>query len=131
MSIVIEVFAKTFDYSGRARRKEFWIYLLAQLLVVGALFAVEVNLGWFDRELGIGPLTGLCLALTFPTTLALTVRRLHDTGKSGWWYLVVLIPFAGSFMLLGFMIVDGTHGDNHYGQDPLSRESKSIEPVQI
>ena len=131
MSIVLEVFAKTFDYSGRARRKEFWIYALIQLLVGGVLFAVELELGWFDPELGIGPLTGLVMALTFPTNLALAVRRLHDTGKSGWWYLIVLVPFAGSLILLAFMATDGTHGNNNYGPDPLNRESKGIDPAQI
>lgn len=124
MSIIGYVFANTLNYSGRARRKEYWLFALFQLLVGAVLFAVEFNLGWFDWELGMGPLTGGWMILTFPTCLAVTLRRLHDCGKSGWWYLIFLVPLAGPILLLCFMLTGGTQGDNEYGPDPLGRESK-------
>ena len=130
MSTIGYVFANTLNYSGRARRKEYWLYALFQLLVIAAMFAVDYKMGWFYWDLGLGPLTGFWGLITFPTNLAVTVRRLHDSGKSGWWYLISLVPFVGPILLLCFMLTGGTHGDNEYGPDALGRESKSADFAQ-
>jgi uncharacterized membrane protein YhaH (DUF805 family) len=131
MSVVIDVFAKTFDYRGRARRKEYWIYALAMLLGAATLFSFEILFGWFDSDMGWGPLTGSLAVLTFPTSLAVAVRRLHDTGKSGWWYLIILIPFVGPVVLLCFMATAGTPGINKYGADPLANDNNSVQSADI
>jgi uncharacterized membrane protein YhaH (DUF805 family) len=127
MSIIKYVFANTLNYSGRARRKEYWLFALFYLLFAAVFFAVDYKLGWFDWDLVLGPLTGVWALFTFPTNLAVTVRRLHDSGKSGWWYLIFWAPLVGPFIMLGFMLAGGTHGDNEYGPDPLGRESKIAE----
>lgn len=123
MSLVLGVLAKTFEYEGRAGRKEYWLYSLCVLSVGAVLLATELYLGKFDPELGMGPLTGLLFALNFLPMLSVTVRRLHDIDKSGWWHLVVLIPLAGPIIMLVFAATKGTHGDNFYGPDPLNQDS--------
>ncbi|ATS20582.1 membrane protein [Xanthomonas phaseoli pv. phaseoli] len=114
------------DFNGRSRRKEYWMFALMQCLVLfvfGGLFAVAaLALG---NENGPGALAWLicavmvivCLALIVPG-IAVTVRRLHDQDKSGWFYLISLVPYVGAFVLLVFMCVEGTPGPNQYGENP-------------
>ncbi|MBV6777754.1 DUF805 domain-containing protein [Xanthomonas euvesicatoria] len=114
------------DFNGRSRRKEYWMFALMQLLVLfvfGGLFAVAaVAMG---NENGPGALAWLicavmvtvCLALIVPG-IAVTVRRLHDQDKSGWFYLISLVPYVGAFVLLVFMCIEGTPGPNQYGENP-------------
>lgn len=98
-------------FSGRARRSEYWWFVLAY---VGALFAV----GLIDNVIGndvLGVIT--LLALIIPA-LAVSVRRLHDTGRSGAWYLINFVPFVGGLVMLIFACQDSTPGANAYGSSP-------------
>ncbi len=111
-------------FSGRARRKEYWMYVLFYFLIAIGIGIVEtvLGLGGGRRDGGTfywsGPLTGLySLALLLPS-LAVTVRRLHDTGRTGWWMLIGLIPFLGWLVLLYFMAIEGEPGPNQYGPNP-------------
>ena len=107
------------DFSGRARRKEYWIYTLWTLLVGVPLFIVDVNLDLYNRDFGFGPISGIWFLLLFLPTTAVTIRRLHDSDRSGWLFLVSLVPIAGPLIMLGFMCTPGTVGENKYGEDPL------------
>jgi uncharacterized membrane protein YhaH (DUF805 family) len=103
---------KYVDFSGRSRRKEYWMFFLFNIIIA-------VVLGIIEGILGIaGVISGLyCLAILLPG-IAVTIRRLHDTDRSGWWILVGLVPIIGGLVLLFFMIQDGKPGENQYGPNP-------------
>lgn len=94
------VFSKYATFSGRARRSEYWWFVLLNF-IVGCI--PYVNLIW-----------GLVI---FIPSLALCVRRLHDTGRSGWWLLLVLVPIV-NLLLLYFYVCDSQPGTNEYGENP-------------
>jgi uncharacterized membrane protein YhaH (DUF805 family) len=100
----------TFD--GRARRTEYWMFFLFYFLIALAIGFVEafIHLG--------GILSILFVLGMLVPSLAVTVRRLHDTTRSGWWILIALIPAIGTIILLIFMVLDSTPGDNEYGPNP-------------
>jgi len=105
-------------FKGRARRKEYWFFILFNLIASLVLTVVDFMTGSLDAELGMGLLSGLySLAVLIPS-LAVTVRRLHDTGRTGWWLLIGLIPLIGAIVLLVFMLLDSQPGDNEYGANP-------------
>ncbi len=109
--VVLENYA---NFSGRARRAEFWWTLLINwaIMVVLAIIGLAV-LG----DAGVALYLLYALA-TFIPSLAVGIRRLHDTGKSGWYLLISLIPFVGSIILLVFFASDGERGPNQYGPSP-------------
>lgn len=110
----LDVLKKYAVFSGRARRKEYWMYTLFNVLILAALLAIGfAALG----ENGVWLYLVYLLAVIVPT-LAVTVRRLHDTGKSGWWYFINFIPLVGPFILLAFTCSVGTPAANEYGPDP-------------
>ncbi|MDH4322283.1 MAG: DUF805 domain-containing protein [Desulfobulbaceae bacterium] len=112
----LQVLRKYAVFAGRAGRQEYWWFFLFNLVFSLALGLVEIVTGWFGA--GIGLLSALySLAMCVPS-LAVTVRRLHDTGRSGWWVLVGLIPLLGVVVLLVFMVRDGAPGENQYGPNP-------------
>lgn len=101
------------NFEGRARRKEYWMYTLCQwciYFICGLLYPIT-NLG--SILLGIVVVLLLCLP-----TIAVTVRRLHDTNRSGWWYLILFIPYIGPIVILVFMCLDSTPGENKHGKNP-------------
>lgn len=105
-------------FKGRARRKEYWFFNLFNVIVSLTLTVVDYQTGSLYPELGIGLLSGIySLAVLIPS-LAVTVRRLHDTDRSGWWILIGLIPVIGAIVLLVFMLLDSKPGDNQYGPNP-------------
>jgi uncharacterized membrane protein YhaH (DUF805 family) len=118
MNWCLEGFKKYAVFSGRARRKEYWFFWFFNALIYLVLLIVDVSLGTFIVERDIGLLTGLySLAVMFPW-IAVSVRRLHDIGKSGWWQLIVLVPCVGTIVLLLFFVRDSDPGDNEYGPNP-------------
>lgn len=113
---VSSVLRQYVGFSGRARRSEYWWWILFTLLVSIAVSLVENVLG-LASETGGGPLSGLvALALLLPN-LAVSVRRLHDTGRSGWWILLGLIPLVGPIILIVWFVGDSAP-DNQYGPNP-------------
>lgn len=102
------------EFSGRSRRSEYWWFVLFNILLNIVVSLIGAVLG--DA---IGSILGLLvmLALIIPG-IAVTVRRLHDTDRSGWWILIALIPLIGTLVLLFFMVQRGTPGDNRFGTDP-------------
>ena len=119
------------DFSGRSRRKEYWMFTLFILLVyavlgtliaMGGLFSSMADpgatpqisaIGW----IGIGLLGIFALGIFIPA-LAVIVRRLHDQDKSGWFILLQFIPYIGGIIILIFMCIEGTKGENRFGPDP-------------
>ncbi len=101
-------------FSGRARRTEYWMFALFHLIAVIVLTVLD-RLIFQD---GPGFLALAYVLLTVIPALAVTVRRLHDTGRSGWWYLISLVPLVGGIVLLVFTVSEGNTGPNQYGDDP-------------
>lgn len=105
-------------FSGRARRKEYWFFQLFLLLLILLVAAVAELLG-SAAEGGLSVVVGIgFLALVIPS-IAVTVRRLHDTGRTGWWILMGFVPFIGDIVLLIFAVLPSQEGENQYGPSPL------------
>jgi uncharacterized membrane protein YhaH (DUF805 family) len=104
-------------FNGRARRKEYWLFALFNILVLAVLAFIDAAVGLGGKS-GGSPLAGLYLLAVFVPHLAVTVRRLHDTNRSGWWMLIGLVPFIGAIVLLVFLIQNSQPDENQYGQNP-------------
>ena len=100
------------NFRGRARRKEYWMFFLFNMLFAFITTAVDLVLGTFPLIYVI-----YILAVIIPS-LAVFVRRMHDTGKSGWWFLIGLIPIIGAIWLLVLLCTDSDTGENSYGPSP-------------
>ncbi|RRO25179.1 DUF805 domain-containing protein [Flavobacteriaceae bacterium 14752] len=109
------------NFEGRARRSEYWYYTLAQiLLIISVLILGSIFIGAFELEMLTPIFGGLYVLLTFGLllpSLGVAVRRLHDTGKSGWFILLGLVPFGG-LILLVFYLQDSDLGHNKWGPNP-------------
>ena len=107
--VVLENYA---IFEGRANRAEFWWFALAQ-------FVLGIVLSILARASGLFLLLYLVYILaTFVPSVAVTVRRLHDTGRSGWFYFIALVPFVGWIILLVLLAGEGQQGSNEYGPEP-------------
>ena len=114
MNWYIKVLNQYFDFKGRARRTEYWMFTLVSVIISWSI--IGFSLAIQSSELNI--LEDLySLAVLIPS-LAVSVRRLHDIGKSGWNLLLVLIPFIGAIILLVWMCEDSQHGTNKWGKNP-------------
>ena len=131
--------SKYFQFSGRAPRREFWYFVLFTIILsflfatlgqmLGLFHMIPMNIpnvsdtGEMTNTVQNIPLNlaqmGFGLA-TFIPSLAISVRRLHDIGKSGWWYLIVVIPFLGALVLLAFFVMGSEQDENQYGEFPVN-----------
>ncbi len=100
------------EFSGRARRKEYWMFVLFNMLIVLGIQIIEAVLGTGGMLVGL-----YSLAVLLPGWAVFT-RRMHDIGKSGWWWLLALIPIVGAIVLFVFVCKDSEPGDNAYGPNP-------------
>ena len=112
MKYWIQCWKKYATFSGRARRKEYWMFILFNMLVAFGVNIVDAVLG-MEGVLA----AGYSLAAIIPSWAVFT-RRMHDIGKSGWWWLIGLIPVVGTIVLLVFICKDSQPGDNAYGPNP-------------
>lgn len=110
------------DFSGRARRKEYWMYVLFYMIIAIVVHVIDVMLGWVTPEFEMGVLGGLYSLCMFIPGLAVSVRRLHDIGKSGWNFLFILIPLVGAVVLLIWFCKEGERRGNAWGLDPKKDE---------
>ena len=117
---MFEALKKYAVFNGRARRKEYWLFFLFFFIVSIIANVIDV----FAMTMGTISLI-VTLGLIIPH-IAVSVRRLHDINRSGWWMLIGLIPLIGGIVLLVFFCKDGTNGSNPYGEDPKSLERQSI-----
>lgn len=118
MNWYLMVLKKYAQFSGRSRRKEYWMFSLFNCIICLPLYV----LGLVFHEDAIGSIfIGLyciyALAILVPG-LAVSVRRLHDISKSGWWILIAFVPIVGGLILLVFMCLDSVPGANEYGPNP-------------
>jgi len=118
MNWYLEVLKKYAVFAGRARRKEYWFFVLFNFIISVFLSLIDFTTGSYSGEFGMGILSGIYFLLVLIPGIAVTVRRLHDTGRSGWWLLILIIPLVGLIVLLVFMLQDSEQGDNKYGPNP-------------
>ena len=127
------VWQKYAQFDGRSRRKEYWMFALVNVLISIAMCA-GILFGFATRNSAVGVafaiLCGLYGLAGLIPGIAVSVRRLHDIGRSGWWLLIDFVPF-GCFVLLVFLVLDGTPGPNEYGPDPKGRAPYAAQPVAI
>ena len=118
------VFSQYVGFTGRARRSEFWYWTLFQIIL--GVIASILDRAVFDRNSGaFSVVVGLALLLP---SLAVAVRRLHDSGRTGWWLLIGLIPVIGTIVLIIFYVQD-SQGDNKYGPSPKGVSAGGAPPV--
>jgi len=112
MNWYLAVLKKYAVFTGRARRTEYWMFVLFNVIIACVL-------GFIESLLGMpGIISGLySLAVLIPS-LAVGARRLHDTNRTGWWLLIGLVPFIGVIVLIIFFVLPGTPGENSFGPDP-------------
>lgn len=129
MNWYLKVLKQYADFSGRARRKEYWMFILFHIIFLIAAMVIDMLVGTTFGVLSYGLVYVLySLALLVPS-LAVIVRRLHDTNRSGAWIFIGLIPLIGGIWLLVLMCLEGTQGENKYGQDPKKENSFSTEAL--
>lgn len=137
MDLMLQPLRKYTDFTGRARRSEYWLFALFVALVQ----MTTGILSWFvGGDLGDEAFAtpasaviallyfGFCLYIFIPS-MAVSFRRLHDSGRTAWWLLLGLIPILGHLVLLIFMILDGTPGENRYGPDPKAAAAPDVQPA--
>ncbi len=112
MNWYLEVLKKYAVFSGRARRKEYWIFTLFNAIIALVLSGVESLFGSPGAILGL-----YCLGVIIPG-FAVLVRRLHDTNRSGWWFFISFIPLIGIIILFVFTVQDSQPNENQYGPNP-------------
>jgi uncharacterized membrane protein YhaH (DUF805 family) len=117
------VFENYSNFKGRARRSEYWYFALANGIIFTLLIVIGTIIGTVLDDVITGAIIGYVLfglytLATLLPGLAVVARRLHDVGKSGWFYLVAFIPFIGGIWILILFCTEGTQGPNQYGPDP-------------
>jgi uncharacterized membrane protein YhaH (DUF805 family) len=122
MNWYLKVWRQYADFNGRARRKEYWMSYLFNILIIIAVAMIAALLAAVTGSMEIAGIFTIlfilyCFAMFIPT-LAVTVRRLHDTGKSGWWIFIFLVPLIGIFWLWILLLTEGERRSNEYGPDP-------------
>lgn len=118
MNYYLQVLRNYTNFSGRARRSEYWMFLLFNILFGFVLMLMDNLLGFAIEGLGYGPLYILYALFVFIPGLAVMIRRLHDVGKSGWMALILFIPLIGVIWLIVLMATDGETGENKWGENP-------------
>lgn len=118
MNWYLKVLKQYADFSGRARRKEYWMFVLFNMIFSIVAMILDNILGLTAGELPYGVFYCLYVLAVLIPGLAVAVRRLHDVGTSGWMILIALIPIAGAIWLLVFMVSDSNSGENEYGPNP-------------
>jgi uncharacterized membrane protein YhaH (DUF805 family) len=144
MDLMFQPLRKYADFSGRARRSEFWLFALLVFGIEIVFWAILSAVGGAammsgDPEAAAAAVGGtamivvllfgvVMLGLLIPS-IAVTFRRLHDTNRSAWWILIGLIPLLGALVLLVFYLLDGTPGPNRFGPDPKDRAATGAAPA--
>jgi len=128
MDWYLKVLKEYVNFSGRARRKEFWMFALFHTIFIFMLYFLLFYSFGFDLNNDSNPnpsgviIIGLLILVyilgTFLPSLAVTVRRLHDTGKSGWWYCISFVPYIGWLALMILLCFEGDNGPNPWGNNP-------------
>ena len=133
MEWMLMPYRRYFDFSGRSRRKEYWMFILLFVIVYAVAFALMFAGGYSmsptmttsepPAEMGgmamLGfAILGIFVLASFIPAIAVQIRRFHDQDRSGWFVLLNFIPYLGSLIVLVFMCLEGTKGANRFGPDP-------------
>lgn len=127
---VKSVYGNFVNFSGRACRSEYWWFVLFNIIVSVVVGIIEVSLGLgsgvvssggggVSASFAGGPLSIIWMLINIIPGIAVGVRRMHDTDRSGWWLLIALIPIVGGIILIVWFATKGTTGPNRFGEDPL------------
>jgi uncharacterized membrane protein YhaH (DUF805 family) len=123
MQWYIDVIKKYAVFDGRARRKEFWMFVLFNTIVGIILSVLDTIIGTdFGGRTGGGWLSTIYYLAVLLPVIGVSIRRMHDTNRSGWWVLIYLIPCIGWIWFIVLAAQEGTVGDNQYGPDPKAAE---------
>jgi len=129
MSWYLIAWQRAADFSGRSRRKEYWIFNLFNSLVAIVLVLAIFPFSAQDKPPSILFLLVLVYGIVlFIPSLSVTIRRLHDIGKSGWWYFIGFVPLIGGIILFVFTLLDSEPTANQWGLDPKASERVQIPP---
>jgi len=120
MNWYLEVLRKYTVFNGRSSRREYWMFFLFSFIFTVVAIVLDRVLGLTIESIGYGPIYLLYALGTLIPGIAVGVRRLHDTGRSGWYMLVSFIPCVGGIILLVLFATPGDVGENKYGTDPYS-----------
>jgi uncharacterized membrane protein YhaH (DUF805 family) len=125
-------FAKYVDFTGRASRPEFWYFEL--FIVLLQLIARMIDAGVFHASIDqavVTPLQGIVNVATILPVLGVGTRRLHDTGRSGWWLLLALVPVIGVIVLINWFCQRGADGPNDHGRDPAAHLAPTVGGMRL
>ncbi len=125
MKWYLKCFSNYATFSGRARRKEYWMFVLFNIIFSFVCVIIDTII-MVSTYLPLQIVTTIYSLVIIIPGIAVTVRRLHDTGRSGGWWFIGLIPIIGSIVLLVFSVQEGTAGDNEYGSDPKSLNQNNV-----
>ena len=118
MNYYFAAFRKYAAFKGRATRSEYWYFTLFNILAVLGFGLIDQLMGTFNFDAGYGPLSAIyTLAMILPG-LSVSIRRLHDTGRSGGWFLITAIPVLGLLVFLYFALLESDPNSNQYGESP-------------
>lgn len=118
MNWYLQVLRNYANFSGRARRTEYWMFALFNTIFAIVAIVLDNVLGITADGIPYGPIYGLYVLAILIPSIAVGVRRLHDVGKSGWFYLIAFVPLIGGIWLLVLFVTDSTPGTNEYGPNP-------------
>jgi len=121
MDWYLKVLMNYFGFDGRARRKEYWMFTLFNIIVAFVLGFID-GLAGLEAGAGLGMLGLLYTLAVLIPGIAVGVRRLHDRDKSGWWLLIAFVPVLGAIVLLVWFVMEGDRGANRFGPDPKAGE---------
>lgn len=114
-------------FNGRARRMEYWMFVLFNIIIslILAIFGQSLFKNGNIAEPQL--LNNIYSLIILLPTIAVSVRRLHDLDKSGWWFLLFLIPIIGTILMVFFFVQQGTSGRNRFGEDPLIEDAQIVQ----
>jgi uncharacterized membrane protein YhaH (DUF805 family) len=120
MEWYLMVWKRYAEFTGRSRRKELWMFVLFNAIILTVLYMGGMMMAGQGSSLGtiFFALYGIYALAALVPSLAVDVRRLHDIGKSGWWLLIAFVPIVGGIILLVWCVTDSQPGDNQYGPNP-------------
>jgi len=130
MNWYLHVLKNYATFSGRARRKEYWMFFLFNVLISLGLGVLDVVAGTYSVEYETGFFSALYSLLVLIPSIAVSVRRLHDTNRSGWWVVISLIPIIGVLVLFVFTCLDSQPGTNRFGANPKEATSQTLPAVE-
>jgi uncharacterized membrane protein YhaH (DUF805 family) len=109
-------FRKYAVFKGRATRSEYWYFTLFNILAVWVFGLIDQVMGTFNFDAGYGPLSAIYTLVMILPGLGVSIRRLHDTGRSGWWFVITIIPIIGLLVFSFFALQDSDPNPNDYGE---------------